>query len=357
MKTLVVSIVLAGIAFVFIGTGFFLYQKSQESPVEYSTTSPFTTDIVSKTVATGRIIPRKQVDMKTQVSGVVETIHVRAGDHVERGDLIAKINLIPNMEHLSNAESRLEQARINLRNATRELERQEKLFADRLISESEYNRFVLDFELRTEAVKAAENTVDLIREGASQQSGIVSNLVRSTASGMVLDVPVKEGVFVIETNTFNEGSTIATVADMTDLIFEGRVDESEVGKISEGMNLELTVGAIGNESFDAVLEYISPRGEEDQGTIKFEIRAAVELREDFFLRSGYSANADIILDQRQQVLAINEGNLIFNEQQPYVDVQVGPQQFERRRVQVGLSDGINIEVMSGLDSGEAIKQL
>lgn len=261
------------------------------------------------------------------------------------------------MEHLNQAQSQLASARINLRNAERELQRQQRLFSEKLISESEYNRFMLTYELQVEAVKAAENNVSLIREGSTASADQTSNLVRATVSGMVLDVPVKEGVFVIETNTFNEGTTIATIADMTDLIFEGWVDESEVGKLREGMELVLNIGALEGETFTAELEYISPKGVEDQGTINFEIRAAIRLNDDLFLRAGYSANADIILDQREQVLAINEGNLLFVDGGTFVEVAVGPQRFERRSVSTGISDGINIEILDGLSEDSTIKRL
>ncbi|MDQ2078155.1 efflux RND transporter periplasmic adaptor subunit [Marinimicrobium sp. ABcell2] len=341
----------------FVGTTWFLYQKSQQDPVVYQTDTPYVTDIVTKTVAIGSIKPRREIGIKSQVSGVVDELFVEPGHSVERGDLIARIRLIPNMEHLNQAQSQLESARINFRNAERELQRQQRLFADKLISESEYNRFMLTYELQKEAVKAAENNVSLIREGSTTTADQTSNLVRATANGMILDVPVEEGVFVIESNTFNEGTTIASIADMTDLIFEGRVDESEVGKLREGMELLLNIGALDGERFTADLEYISPKGIEDQGTINFEIRAAIKLNPDFFLRAGYSANADIILDQREQVLAINEGNLLFIEGGTYVEVAVGDQRFERQRVRTGISDGINIEILDGLSENTVIKRL
>jgi HlyD family secretion protein len=199
--------------------------------------------------------------------------------------------------------------------------------------------------------------VALIREGASKNAEKVSNLVWATVQGTVLDVPVKEGTFVTETNNFNAGTTIATIADMNDMIFEGKVDESEVGKIREGMELVLNIGAIEEEPFTAVLEYISPKGVEDQGTIKFELRAALQLKDDRYLRAGYSANADIVLDRRENVLAINEGNLQFDSQDTFVEIEVAPQVFERRDVDTGLSDGINIEILAGLEEDDNIKKL
>ncbi len=341
----------------FIATTIFLYRKSQEAPVVYQTAQPFTADIVRKTVATGKIVPRKEIAVKSRVPGVIEEVYVEAGQKIAKGDLIAKIELLPDMAFLSNAESEMEKARINLANAKKELERQQVLFRDKLIPELEFSKFELQYQLAAEGVKAAENNVALIRDGASKKSGKVSNMVQATVAGVLLDVPVKEGGFVIQSNTFNEGTTIASIANMEDMIFEGRVDESEVGKLREGMPLELRVGAIGDPRFTAHLEYIAPKGFEDQGTIKFEIRAAVTLDQDNFLRAGYSANADIVLEKRDQVLAINEANLIVEDTKTFVEVETGPQQFARREITTGLSDGINIEVLGGLQKNESIKQL
>jgi HlyD family secretion protein len=341
----------------FAGTTWFLYQKSQQPPEIFATDSPYRADIVNKIVAIGIIVPRKEVSVKSQVSGVVEELYLQPGATVKRGDLIAKIQLIPNMEHLNQAQSQLESARINFRNAERELNRQKPLFEKRLVSESQYQQAQLNYDLQREALAAAEDNVSLIKEGSTKNAEQTSNRVRATADGMVLDVPVEEGVFVIESNTFNEGTTIASIADMSDLIFEGQVDESEVGKLREGMELVLRIGALESETFTALLEYIAPKGVENQGTINFEIRAAIQLNPDYFLRAGYSANADIILDQRDQVTAVNEGNVLFEADGTYVEVAVGEQRFEKRKIRTGISDGINIEIIEGLSLTDSIKRL
>ena len=356
MKKLVWFAVLALIAVIFIGTAVFLFNKSQEKPVVYETDAPFKTTIIKKTVAIGKVIPRKEVNVTSQVSGVVEKVYVVAGQTVKKGDLIARITLAPNMVMLNSAESQLQSAEINLKNAEDELERQKKLYADKLISESEYNKFLLTYNLQRQAVESAENNLLLIREGATRKSDLVSNMIRATVDGMILDVPNKEGAFIVESSTFGAGTTVASLADMNDMIFEGMVDEAEVGKIREGMELVLDVGALEGEPFSAVLEYISPKGIEDQGTIKFQIRAAVTLSDQLFLRANYSANADIVLDKRENVLAINEGNLLIEDEQHFVEVETAPQQFEKRKVETGLSDGINIEIVSGLNEGEKIKR-
>lgn len=340
----------------FVGTAVFLFNKSREKPVIYQTAEPFLADVVKKTVATGQIIPRKEIDIKSQVSGVLQEVYVQAGQKINKGDLIAKIEIMPNMQVLSSAESQLDRARINFANASQELERQKNLFAKKLIPESEYTKYRLEFDLQREAVDAAESNVELIKEGASKKSGKISNLIKATVEGMVLNVPVKEGAFIMEYSDFKDGTTIASIANMSDMIFEGKVDESEVGKIKEGMNLVLNVGAVGSEKFNAALEYISPKGVADQGTIKFEIRAAVKLSDGNFLRAGYSANADIVLGQKNQVLVINEGNLLTQDKKTFVEVMVAPQTFEKRPVTTGLSDGINIEILEGLVIGQIIKK-
>jgi HlyD family secretion protein len=344
MKKYIGFAVLGVIAIIFIGTAVFLYNKSQEKPVTYTSDAVFKTTIVKKTVAVGKVIPRREVEIKSQVSGVVEKLYVIAGQSVKKGDIIA-----------NQAESQLEQAKINLQNATAEYERQKKLFEQRLISQSEYNKFLLQYDLYREAVTSGENNVLLLKQGATKKSEKVSNMIPATVTGMVLDLPFKEGAFIVETSSFGSGTTIATLADMNDMIFEGMVDESEVGKIREGMELVLDVGALEGEPFTATLEYISPKGVTDQGTIKFQIRAAVKLNEKLFLRSNYSANADIVLGKKENTLAINEGNLIIEEKGHFVEVETGTQKFEKREVKTGISDGINIEILEGLKEGEKIK--
>jgi HlyD family secretion protein len=339
----------------FAWTLWFLYQKSQEEPVVYETDAPRVMDLVEKTVATGAVVPRREVAIKPRVSGVLKRLHVEPGDHVEAGALIAEIQIIPDMMSLSRAEASREAARISFRNAERELIRQEELFAQSVISESTLEATRLDHDLKKQELEAAEDSVALIREGASARSGHVSNRVHSTVAGMVLDIPVEEGESVIETNTFNEGTTIALIADMSDMIFEGQVDESEVGKLEEGMELAIRVAALDNHRFEGVLEHIAPKGVEQEGAIQFRIRAGIRDAPEVLLRANYSANADIVLDRRDQVLALAERLLQFHEGEPFVEVQTRPQQFERREVEVGLSDGLHIEIVAGLAEDDLVK--
>ncbi len=341
---------------IFVFTIYYLYAKSQKKPVVYKTETPFVTNIVRKTVATGAVVPRKEIAIKSKVSGIVEKVYVEAGDQIRSGDVIARVKIIPDMVTLNNAESRLNRAKIAFDNAQADFDRNKKLAADGVISRVEMQQFELAFNSAREELDAAENNLELIREGATRKAGQASNtLVRSTITGMVLDVPVKEGNSVIESNTFNEGTTIASVADMGEMIFEGKVDESEVGKLHEDMDLILTIGAIEAQQFKAQLEYIAPKGVEEEGAIRFQIRAAVTLDTGQFIRAGYSANADIILQKVDSVLAIREGLITFSGDTAFVEVETSPQEFERRIVRTGLSDGINIEVLDGVDKETRLK--
>lgn len=342
---------------IFIYTIYFLYEKSQAKPVVFETTQPIKTEIIKSTVATGSVVPRKEIMIKPQVSGIVEELYVEAGDMVRKGDMIAKIKIIPDMVNLNNAQSRVNRAKINFEDAKRQYDRQKDLLDKGVIAKAEFEAFDLAYKNSIEEVEAAENNLELIKEGQTKKAGAVTNtLVRSTAEGMVLDVPVEVGFSVIESNTFNDGTTIASVADMGDMVFEGKIDETEVGKIREGMPLILTVGAIEEASFNAVLEHISPKGVEENGAIQFEIKANVQLKQDQFIRAGYSANAKVVLDRTDSVLAIPESLLQFEGDSSFVEVETGPQQFEKRFIETGLSDGINVEVKSGLTIDDKIKK-
>jgi HlyD family secretion protein len=356
MKRVIRFCVLGIIALVFIGTLVFLYKKSHQSTVVYQLDSPARMSIVKKTVAIGKVIPRREIEVKAQVSGVVEKLYVTAGQTVRKGDIIARISLRPNMLNVNSAEAQLLTAKINLRNQALDLERYRKLLAEKLISETQFNQFSMNYDLQKEAVDSAENSLLLLKTGATKNSEKVSNMIPATIDGTVLDVPNKEGAFIVETSTFQSGTSLATLADMNDMIFEGLVDESEVGKLRQGMQLVLNVGALEGKPFAAILEYISPKGVTDQGTIKFTIRAAVKLDKELFLRSNYSANADIVLDKKANALAINEGDLIIEDKLTFVEVEIAPQTFVKREIKTGLSDGINIEVISGLKPDEKIKR-
>jgi HlyD family secretion protein len=343
----------------FVGTLLFLYSKSQADPVVYETETPFKATIIKKTVATGSLVPRREVEIKPRVSGVVDELFVEPGDPIKAGQDIARIKIIPNVVSLNQAEAAVDAARINFENARKEEARYQTLLKQNLISEVEFNRFQLEHRLRQQELHSATSNLQLVKSGAAKGGGAgkVSNVVSSTVDGMVIDVPVKEGTSVTETNNFNAGSTIALVADMGDMIFQGKVDESEVGKIKVGMPLEIVVGAIDKQKLEGKLEYIAPKGVEVEGAMQFEIKAAIIPDKDVFIRAGYSANADIVLDKRVDVLAVHEALLQFEKDgKPYVEVEVSSQRFEKRPVDVGVSDGVQIEVLKGVDLKTPIKK-
>jgi HlyD family secretion protein len=358
MKKFFKVFILVVILGAFVFTIYFLYTKSQAKPVVFETTTATITNIVSKTVATGSVVPRKEIEIKPKVSGIIEELYVEEGTLIHKGDLIAKVRIIPNMVSLNNAESRVNRAKIALENADRNYNRQRELYEQNVIPKTDYESYELQYQNAQEELVAAENNLELIKEGQTKKAGEATNtIIRSTINGMLLDIPVEIGNSVIESNTFNDGTTVAIVADMGEIIFEGRVDESEVGKIREGMDLILTIGAINDVSFHAALEHISPKGVEENGAIQFEIKAAVNLIDTVFVRAGYSANADIVLDKRDSVMAISEALLQFENDSAFVEIETEPQTFEKRFIETGLSDGINIEVLSGLTMEDKIKKL
>jgi HlyD family secretion protein len=356
MKKILKIAVLVIILGIFLLTIVYLYNKSKQKPVVFKTESPFVTSITRKTVATGSVIPRKEIEIKPVVSGIVEEIYIEPGKNIKQGQNIAKVRIIPDLVNLNNAEGRVDRAKIALDDAKVSYDREEKLFKQSIVPQSEFQPYQVSYKNARQEMDAAEANLELIREGVNKKSGKVTNtLIASTIDGMILDIPVKVGTSVIEANTFNAGTTIATVADVRDMIFDGKVDETEVGKIKPGMKLLLSIGAIENDTFQATLKYIAPKGVVENGAVQFEIKADVNLKEDQFIRAGYSANADIVLERKDKVLAVREGDLLFEGDSTYVEVEMAPQKFEKRLIKTGLSDGINIEVLSGLTAKDKIK--
>ena len=350
--------VLAALLFaaVVIATGVFLFKKSQAKPVVYQTASPVTTDLVRKTVATGAVVPRKEVQIKPLISGIIEELYVEPGQLVKQGDLVAKVRVIPNMVSLSSAESRLNKAKISLADAERDYLRNKNLVEDGTISAADFQRSEIAWEQAKEDLKGAQDNLDIVRKGTSVRMASASTtVVKATIGGTILEVPLEVGNSVIESNNFNDGTTIASIADLEDLIFKGKVDESEVGKIRPGMDLELTIGALPENRIHATLERIAPKGVEENGAIQFEIRAALAPHKEMLIRANYSASADIVLEKREQVLALDEGLLQFEGEKPYVEVETAPQKFERREITTGISDGIKIEIVSGLTASDKVK--
>ena len=346
------------VALIFIGTFVFLYQKSRKKETSYQTVSPEITDLYKSTIVTGKIEPRDEVLIKPQINGIIAEIYKKAGEQIRKDEVIAKVKVIPEMSSLNSAESSVRMAEINLRQTEKDYQRMKNLYEQKLVSEEEFDKARVTLEQNREELRNREDALNIIREGISKSNASFSTtLVRSTIDGLILDIPVKVGNSVIMSNTMNDGTTIASVANMHDLLFKGKIDETEVGKIHEGMPVTLTIGALQDQKFQAVLEYISPKAVETNGTNQFEIEAALRDSSGTRIRSGYSANAEIILDQALQFIAIPEGCIEFNGDSTFVYIlkQEAPQQFERRQVITGVSDGIKIEVKSGLNKNDRIR--
>lgn len=345
----------------FIGTFVFLYLKSRPQQVVYDEFKPTVMDIRKTTVVTGKIEPRDEIEVKPQISGIITELLKEAGNTVKEGEVIAKVKVIPDMNSLSSAQSRVRLAGINVRQAKTDYDREQVLFDKGLVSADEYDKIKQAYEQAKEEEMAAQDNLEVVRDGVSRSNASASStLVRSTITGVILDIPVKVGNSVILSNTFNDGTTIATVADMSDLIFRGNIDETEVGKLISGMNMKITIGALQDLEFDARLEYISPKAVDNNGANQFEIKAAVNVQAEKTIRSGYSATAEIVLASVTGALTIPESAIEFSGDDTYVYIVKGEGKnkvYERRKVQTGLSDGINIEVRSGLAKTDLVRGL
>ena len=359
MKKYVKIALLVIVALIFLGTFVFLYQKSQPKETVYNTEKAEIADLKRTTVATGKIEPRDEILIKPQISGIIDEVYKEAGQTVKKGEVIAKVKVIPELGQLNSAESRVRLAEINAKQGEIDFARMQKLYTDKLISSEEFEKSEVAVKQVREELQTAKDNLEIIKEGITKNSASFSStLIRSTIDGLILDVPVKAGNSVIMSNTFNDGTTIATVANMNDLIFRGNIDETEVGRVHEGMPVKLTIGALQNLSFDATLEYISPKGVEENGANQFEIKAAIAAPDSVQIRSGYSANAEIVLDRAQKTLAVPESTIEFNGDSTFVYVMtdsVPVQKFERRPIQVGMSDGIKIAIKSGISAQDKIR--
>ena len=347
------------IALIFIGTFVFLWQKSQPKEVVYNEFTPQQDSIQKTTIITGKIEPRNEVNIKPQISGIISELLKEPGDYVNAGDVIAKVKVIPDMAQLSSAEMRVRLADINLKQAETDFERVENLYKQKLVSADEFDKSKMALNQAKHERLAAQDALEVVRDGVSKSNAKASStLIRSTISGVILDIPVKVGNSVILSNTFNDGTTIATVANMNDLIFRGNIDETEVGQLTIGMNMKISIGALQDLSFDAALEYISPKAVESNGANQFEIKAAVKLVEGGKIRSGYSANAEIVLARADKVLSIPESAIEFSGDSTFVYVIKGEgkeKSYERTQVETGLSDGVNIEIKKGLTAKDKVR--
>jgi len=359
VKKIMRIILLSLLGLIVLGTFYFLWKKAQPVVTVYELVSPETGSIETKTVATGNVEPRYEILIKPQISGIISELLKEAGQHVMSGEIIATVKVIPEMVQLNSAESRVNVANINFKQVESTFKRDEQLFNQGIMTAQEYDVSKANYLKAKEEADNAQSALEIVRDGIARNSKVASTTqIRSTITGMILDVPIKVGNSVIQSNNFNDGTTIASVANMNDMIFKGYVDETEIGRINEGMPIKLTIGAIENRTFDAILEYVSPKGQEKSGAIQFEIKAAVTIPDSVFIRAGYSANAEIVLKRADDILTIPESAVTFNGDSTFVQIlkQETPKQvFEKHAIKTGISDGIKIEVKEGLTTEDKIR--
>ena len=335
----------------------FFIKSNSKSAITYETQKPFTSNIEKKTVATGKLIPKDEVEIKPQISGIIDKIYLEEGVHVKAGDLIATIKVVPNEQALNQAQGRVRNAEIALNNVNIEYTRNKSLFDKGVISSQDFNNWQLQYDQALQELDNARADYRIIRLGSAGGSSSANTFIRATVNGTILEIPVREGDQVIQSNNFNDGTTIAAIADLGKMIFEGKVDEGEVDKLEVGMPLEISLGAIEDQKLEAKLKFIAPKGTEEAGAVQFKIEGDVDVDGSFTIRAGYSANASMVLEKKDSIMVIPEALLQFDKEtdEPYVEIKVGDQQFERKDIEIGISDGVNVEVVSGLTEEDEVK--
>lgn len=351
------KIILIVIAVFFIAALIWFGKKNKKSNVLYETETPFKTTIVKKTVATGKVTPLEEIEIKPQITGIIDKILLLEGSEVKKGDLIATVRVVPNEQSLISARGRVDNSKLRLNNSEISYKRTKNLFDKGVIARAEFEGVELAFNQAKQELRNAQNDYLIIKKGSAGTGGSANTNIIAQISGTILEIPVKEGDQVIQSNNFNAGTTIASIADMSKMIFEGKVDESEVGKLVKGTDIEVSIGAIEGIKFPAKLNFIAPKGTEESGAVQFKIKADVSLDDKFFIRAGYSANADIVLEKKDSILAIKEALLKFDKktEDPYVEVKTGEDTFEKKTLKLGISDGVNVEILEGVTIEDEIK--
>ena len=336
----------------------FFIKSNSKSAIEYETHKPFISSIEKKTVATGKVIPEDEIEIKPQISGIIEKIYLEEGVKVKAGDLIATIKVVPNEQALNQSAGRVRNAELALNNAKIEFDRNKLLYDKGVVSNQDFITQKLTYERADQELTNARADYQIIRRGSAGGSSSANTNIRATVDGTILEIPVEEGDQVIQSNNFNDGTTIASIADLSKMIFEGKVDEGEVGKLKVGMPLEISLGAIDDQKFDAILKFIAPKGVEEAGAVQFKIEGDVTVVDSIMIRAGYSANASLVLEKKDSILVIQEALLQFDKKtnKPYVEIATGEQQFERREIEIGISDGVNVEIVSGITEDDEVKQ-
>ncbi len=351
------KIILGIVVVAFIVILIWLRKKNASNPVTFKTEKAFKANITKKTVATGKVIPLEEIEIKPQITGIIDKIYLEEGHKVKKGDLIATVRVVPNEQSLISAKGRVDNVKIRLKNAEIAYNRNKSLFDKGVVAASTFEQIELTYNQAKQDLVNAENDYKIIKSGSSGEGGFANTDIRAQISGTILEIPVKEGDQVIQSNNFNAGTTIASIADMSKMIFEGKVDESEVSKLISGTDIEVALGAIEEKKFPAKLDFIAPKGTEEGGAVQFTIKATISLDDNYFVRANYSANADIVLEKKDSVLSIKEALLRFDKktEKPYVEVKVGENEFEKRELELGVSDGVNIEVKSGITAEDNLK--
>jgi len=357
MKKIVKYILIAVVILLALWAALFFIKTNSKSSTEYETKKPFIATIEKKSVATGKVVPEEEVEIKPQISGIIDKIYLEEGVEVKSGDLIARIKVVPNEQSMNGARGRVKNSELNLSNAKLEYERNKKLFDKGVIASQDFNTIELRYNQAKQELSNAQSDYQIIRKGSAGGSSSANTNIRATVSGTILEIPVEEGDQVIQSNNFNDGTTIASIADLKKMIFEGKVDEAEVGKLKVGMPLKVSLGAIDGKKFDAKLRFIAPKGVEETGAVQFKIEGEVTIDDSFMIRAGYSANASLVLESKKDILVIPEAFLQFDRKtnKPYVEVSTGEQQFERKDIEIGISDGVNVEIVSGLTENDEVK--
>jgi len=335
----------------------FFIKSNSKGAITYDTKNPFIANIEKKTVATGKVIPQDEIEIKPQISGIIEKIFMEEGDPVKAGDLIAVIKVVPNEQSLNSASGRVRNAEASLNNTKIEYDRNKQLFDRGVISSQDFNALKLRYDQAVLELENSRADYQIIRRGSAGGSASANTNIRATVNGTILEIPVEVGDQVIQSNNFNDGTTIATIADLSQMIFEGKVDEGEVGKLRLGMPLEINLGAIQDQKFEALLKFIAPKGVEEAGAVQFKIEGDVKVNDSIFIRAGYSANASLVLEKKDSILVIPEALLQFDKEtdKPYVELSVGDQEWERKDIEIGISDGVNVEIVSGLIESDKVK--
>lgn len=335
----------------------YFIKTNSKSAITYETKTPFTSSIERKTVATGKVIPQEEIEIKPQISGIIDKLFKEEGDDVKTGDLIATIRVVPNEQALNQARGRVRNAELSLNNVKIEYDRNKKLYDRGVISNQDFNNLQLRYDQSVQELENAKADYQIILKGSAGGSTSANTNIRATVEGTILEIPVEVGDQVILANNFNDGTTVTTIADLSKMIFEGQVDEGEVGKLIVGMPLEISLGALEDQNFDAILRFIAPKGVEEAGAVKFKIEGDVNISDTVLVRAGYSANASLTLEKKDSIMVIPEALLQFDRKtdKPYVEVATGNQQFQRRDIEIGISDGVNVEIVSGLEMEDEVK--